>query len=198
MGRGTADTGRDHLAGGRLPQLTGGDGLVVRRWRRRDVPALQRAVMESTEHLRPWMSWIAFEPLTLSQRRALIRRWTRAWREGGDVGMGIFEGDTVVGSTGLHRRPGPGGLEIGYWVHVDHVGRGVASRAAALLTTLAFTVDDITFVEIHHDQANRRSEAVPRRLGYTLIDALPDPVAAPAEVGIDCRWRVTREAWGGR
>jgi RimJ/RimL family protein N-acetyltransferase len=160
------------------------------------VPALQAAVTASIEHLRPWMPWAADEPVSLAQRRALVRRWRRVWLEGGDTIMGIFDGDEVVGGTGLHRRPGPGGLEIGYWIHVERTGRGYATRAARLLTTAAFTVPGINFVEIHHDAANQRSGAVPRRLGYTYVGATPDAVTAPGEQGLDCRWRVTRDDWG--
>ncbi len=183
---------------GRLPERTEGQGLVVRRWRRRDVPALQVAVADSLEHLRPWMPWAAAEPQTLPQRRALVRNWNRLWRAGGDVVMGIFEDGQVVGGTGLHRRRGPAALEIGYWVHVAHTGRGVATRTASLLTSLAFTVPGNEAVEIHHDRANHRSAAVPRRLGFTFVGETPDEPHAPGEVGVDCTWRVTGAQWAAR
>ncbi len=169
--------------------------MVLRRWLPADAPAMHDAVSHSVEHLRPWMAWIAFEPQTVADRRRLIRRFGRVWRRGGDVVMGIFVDGRVVGGTGLHRRLGPDGLEIGYWIAAGHTGRGHATAAARLLTTAAFGVPGIARVEIHHDQANRASAAVPRRLGYRFVGAAPDAVKAPAETGIDWTWRVTRDEW---
>ena len=34
-----------------------------------------------------------------------------------------------------------------------------------------------------------------QRLGYRLIEEVPDEPEAPAEVGLECRWRLTREQW---
>lgn len=70
--------------------------------------------------------------------------------------------------------------------------------AAALMTDAAFTVPGIELVEIHHDRANSASAGVPRRLGYTLVSERPDEPEAPAEIGIEWCWRITREQWLGR
>lgn len=178
-----------------LPDTIRTPRLTLRQWGRDDAAALSAAVTESLEHLRPWMPWIAVEPITIAQRVALIDHWHADWERGGDLVTGIFSDGTVVGSSGLHRRRGPGVLEIGYWVHVDHIGRGIATEAARALTTAAFTVAEIERVEIHHDKANVASEGVPRRLGYTMLDESPDAVTSPGEVGIDCRWAITKQEW---
>jgi RimJ/RimL family protein N-acetyltransferase len=72
-----------------------------------------------------------------------------------------------LGSTGLHTRRGPQAREIGYWIHVDHVGQGYATEASAALTKVAFKIDGMDRVEIHCDPANLASAAVPKKLGYT-------------------------------
>jgi RimJ/RimL family protein N-acetyltransferase len=179
----------------RLPDHVDGPRLALRRWTVDDVDRQAAAVAANIEHLRPWMAWIADEPLSHDARRALIEGWTSAWEAGGDALIAMFAGDEVVGSTGLHRRLGPSALEIGSWVHVDHVGRGYATEAAGLLTTLAFTVDGIERVEIHHDVHNHASEAVPRRLGYTRVDDIPYEITAPAECGTRGRWVMARSDW---
>jgi hypothetical protein len=43
------------------------------------------AIGQSIEHLRPWMPWIAHEPLTEAARVALIRQWDELYRSGDDV-----------------------------------------------------------------------------------------------------------------
>ena len=128
----------------------------------------------------------------------LIGSFESTWRAGGDAVYGVFAGDDVVGGTGLHRRAGPDTLEIGYWVHADHVGRGYATEVSAALTDLAFTVEGIELVEIHHDEANVRSAAVPRKLGFAHVATAAREPQAPAEVGIEWIWRVDRATWSGR
>jgi len=171
------------------------DRLVLRRWRVEDVDALTSAITESLEHLRPWMPWIAFEPSSRDERLALIRQWSHDWEHGGDMVVGAFLGELAVGGAGLHRRLGPDSLEIGYWVHSDHLRRGYAVEIAEALTTAAFTLDGIDRVEIHIDEANTRSAGVPLALGFALAGSAPDTAVAPGESGIECRWTMTREDW---
>jgi ribosomal-protein-serine acetyltransferase len=169
------------------------DGLEIRRYEREDAPRLHTAIIESIEHLRPWMPWVAAEPLTLEQREELIMgRFDAGWSDETDFGYGLFVDDLVVGGCGLHRRIGTDGLEIGYWVHVDHIGRGFATAAAGALCSAAFALDGIGHVEIHHDKANARSRRVPEKLGFALVREVPDDIAAPAEIGISCEWRLDR------
>ena len=51
---------------------------------------------------------------------------------------GILVDNEVVGGGGPHQRAGPDTLEIGYWVHVDHIGSGYALEAPAQLATVVF------------------------------------------------------------
>ena len=171
--------------------------LVLRRYREDDAEALNRAVNESIDHLLPWMDWVTPQPLEASVRLEFIERMIEHWGEGSDMSFGMFRAEVVVGGCGLHRRRGPRCLEIGYWVHADHVGNGYASTAAAALTSAAFVLPDVDYVEIHHDAANLRSRRVPEKLGYELVGIEPDEKTAPAEVGMDCCWRMRRTDWDG-
>lgn len=169
--------------------------LAIRPWIVDDAQALNTAIEESLEHLRPWMPWIAAEPRSLPEREMLIRRWEADRRTGGDLVFGMFLGSAVVGGCGLHRRIGRRGLEIGYWVAAPYTRRGHASAAAATLTALAFTYPMIDMVEIRVDAANHASAGVARKLGYTLMEQVPTPVQAPAETGLRDVWRVHRAEW---
>lgn len=178
-----------------LPTSVSTERLTLRWWEESDAPALVDAVTASLDHLRPWMPWAASEPMAVAERTALIRRWRAEAGADGDAVYGVFLDGVPIGGTGLHRRRGPGTLEIGYWIHVDHVRRGYATELAGALTSAAFTVGGIEHVEIHHDRANAASGAVPRALGYRLVSEERRPVEAPAECGIDCGWRVRRDQW---
>jgi RimJ/RimL family protein N-acetyltransferase len=169
--------------------------LAIRPWQASDAPALNVAITESVEHLRPWMSWIAMEPRALAERQSMIARWEMERRAGGDMVFGMFIGAIVVGGCGLHRRLGPDGLEIGYWIHAAHVRRGYAARATAMLTAVAFSFPEIDLVEIHCDRANHASQGVPRRLGFTLVGQQMKPAEAPSETGLQDVWRLARSDW---
>ena len=179
----------------RLPELIEGSGVVLKRWRESDAETLQTAVAESAEHLRPWMAWLADEPLSLAQRRAMLARREQEWLAGGDVMLAVIADGQVAGSCGLHRRRGPGTLEIGYWIHSSFLRRRLGTTASALLTDAAFTVAGIDHVEIHHDKANVASAGIPRRLGFEFVGEQRDEQAAPSDSGIDCTWRMSRSAW---
>jgi RimJ/RimL family protein N-acetyltransferase len=169
--------------------------LTLRAWTRDDVDALANAIATSLEHLRPWMPWVASEPLERTARLDLIEEWQADLEAGRDAVFGLFCNGAVVGGAGLHHRSGPDTFEIGYWIHADHVRRGYATEAAATLTTTAFEDPQIAFVEIHHDRANTASSGVPRKLGFELVAVRPDAIEAPGEVGIDCCWRIGRNEW---
>jgi ribosomal-protein-serine acetyltransferase len=168
--------------------------LVVRQWRDEDVPALQDAVLDSLNDLRPWMPWAANEPMPLAERFDLVSGWHRLWNAG-DRMCGMFVGDEVVGGCGLHQRIGPGGQEIGYWVRTGCTGRGYATAAARALTDMAFTMTGVDRVEIHHDVANIASARVPAKLGYIHVGDVAHPIEAPGETGTQRVWRVLRADW---
>lgn len=182
----------------RLPTLVECSRLVLRQWHSTEAAALSAAVAASVEHLRPWMAWIAAEPLSLTDRRSLIEGWLNGWPEGGDVVFGVWSGDVVVGGCGLHRRSAPDTLDIGYWIHVDHLRKGYATELAAALTTAAFGVSGVERVAIHHDRANEASGRVPLRLGFSRDGETPAEIVAPGEVGVDVTWSIGRAEWSAR
>jgi RimJ/RimL family protein N-acetyltransferase len=150
-----------------------------------DAKEVARAVRESLEHLRPWMPWADAESTeeTFQRRRLRGVQHKATIRE--EWQYGLFErGDPrVLGSFGLMTRQGPGTIEIGYWVHVNEIGHGLASLASAALTNVALTLDGITTVLIRCDEQNVRSAAVPHRLGFELSETSQRAPEAPGESG---------------
>jgi RimJ/RimL family protein N-acetyltransferase len=179
---------------GAPPEEVTAGSIRVRRWRLEDAGDLHQLLLANLEHLRPWMGWVAAEPRSLEERRDKITEWRTRWDAGEDFSYAIVEdvGGELLGGCGLHRRIAPDGLELGYWVRGDRTGQGVATDTARALVEAAFSVDGITHVEIHHDAANAASRRIPEKVGFTCIGERQDDVVAPAEVGIDVIWRLTR------
>ena len=143
--------------------------LVIRCYNPADAPLLKASVDESLEHLRPWMPWTKYEPTDIQTKINLLRDFRGRFDLGQDFVYGVFNLDEtrLLGSSGLHTRPGPGAREIGYWIHQDFINQGLAGELSAALTRTAFEVDGVQRIEIHCDPANVRSAAVPRKLGFT-------------------------------
>lgn len=177
------------LGAGDVPERIEADALVLRRWAPADRDRRFRAILASFDHLHPWMAWATERP-TEQEHRERFERTLAAWPSGASYQFGIFDRHetTLLGMAALHDRLGPGAVEIGYWCHVDHVGRGVITRSVAELTRLMLGLPRIKRVEIHCDAANVRSAAVPERLGFGLDRIEDDEIRAPAESGRGMVW----------
>ena len=162
----------------------------MRRWREQDAPVLHQVVQESMAHLRPWMAWVAdgYPPAAAG---AFVASTVTDWDQGTAFNYAIFVAGRLAGAASLMARIGPGGMELGYWLHPAHVGQGVATRAASLLVAEAFRVGT-NRVEIVTDVANIRSGAIPKRLGFVVVNRRPpqEPIT-PGEDGLDVIWRLT-------
>jgi ribosomal-protein-serine acetyltransferase len=170
--------------------LTHGE-VELRRWRASDVDLCFRLVSESFEHLRPWMPW-ATPDYSHADAADYLERCEADWATGAAFQYLIVADGTPAGSAGLMARIAPGGLEIGYWVHPDCTGRGIATAAAAVLTESALGLPGIDHVEIHHDELNLASGRIPAKLGYKAIEtrrARFEPT--PGDSGVDQVWRIT-------
>ena len=177
------------------PELVLVDELTIRRYSSSDVALLHDAIIESTEHLKPWMAWISFEPLSLPDRTRLLESWSRQWDNCEDFLMGVFVEDELVASTGLHPRGGLDVVEIGYWVRARHVKQAVATRVVNALTSIAFeTWAHIDRVEIHMDANNMGSVRVAERSGYVLSGSEERAPQAPGESGRLLHWKKDRPA----
>jgi len=159
--------------------------LVVRCYEPGDAPLLKQAIDSSLEHLQPWMPWALDEPQTLEQKAELVGFFRAEFAAGENFTYGIFGADEaeLLGSTGLHPRVGPGGLEIGYWVRASATRRGIVTEATAALTRVGLEVCEADRIEIRIEPRNRASTGVPRKLGFleeaTLRRRLPGRMGGP-------------------
>ncbi len=174
-------------------ELPGGP-VTLCRWRSGDADELYRVAAESLTHLAPWMAWAA-RGYSDADARHHIAQVQREWNDGVAHNYAIRGPDgSLIGGCSMMSRigaghQGRGGMEIGYWLHPGHTGRGYATAAAAALVAEVFRIG-ADRVEIVHDAANLRSGAVPRRLGFTEVARRPpQEEATSGESGVDVVWR---------
>ncbi|KFG80096.1 acetyltransferase [Metarhizium anisopliae] len=145
-------------------RLVEGD-LVLRRWKLSDAAELYAAASSSAVELARWM------PMD----------------NGESYDFAIIVDGRISGSFGLMTpaTKAPNTLEVGYWLAKEATGRGLATRAASLLTRTAFAVG-AEHVQIRHDERNHRSGAIPRRLGFKSLglESLPAGKGGGKEVSL--------------
>ncbi len=159
--------------------------LIVRMPQRGDADALNAAVLESFDELRPTMPW-AQAPPSPAQSDADCRRMQAKFLLREDLTMFAFEREAdgsegrFVGGTGLHRIDWRvRRFEVGYWCRSSRRGRGLVSEAVQALTELAFEHLKARRVEVRMDDTNERSWRVAERCGFTLEGVLRSDTLAP-------------------
>lgn len=164
---------------------------MLRRHRTDDVDALHAVIEENRDHLRSFMPWA---DQARDQTAEFLERAAADWDAGTNFNFLITvapsgaEPEEILGGTGLHARGEDGSLEIGYWLSSAATGRGVITASAGRLTDIALAMHGVDAVEIHCDEANLKSAAVPRRLGYVLDRIIERPPTAPGEHGRLMAW----------
>lgn len=140
--------------------------------------ALNAAVCESLEDLKPWMPWAQTAP-SIEESEAVIRRMLvdfiarkalsyQVYRkiEAGRCGQ-------LLGCIGMHRFDwAVRSFEIGYWIRSSAMGHGLMSESVQALACMAFQDLQARRVEIRMDDTNLRSRAVAERCGFEFEGVL--------------------------
>lgn len=180
-----------------MPDVLGASPLTLVRWRPEDVDEVLEAVRTSFAELQQLMHWAQTLPTREQQREALTEGNT-AFDAGTDFGFLFRETATgaLVGGGGVHRRMGPGAVEIAYWVRSDRHNRGYATRATEAMTDAAFTyLAGVDRFEIHMDRANIASARVTEKLGHRLLRTRQQEKLALGHTGQGYVWQKRRDEW---
>lgn len=170
----TAPAGSDTVE---LPELSLiridlGDGVVVRPFVADDAELVFDAVKRNEAHLMEFMRWMTTE-YSVETAKEFVERSIKTAREKTGLSMGIFRGDRQIGSIGyVHFDTEGRKTEIGYWIDKGNEGKGIISTATRALIDLAFDKFSMNRVEIRCSTKNKRSGAVPERLGFKLEGCL--------------------------
>lgn len=145
--------------------------------------AISRAISESLEHLKPWMSWAVHEPASDAQRLERMRTNRGHFDLGSDYIYGIFDKAEreLFGVAALKLSTTVDERELGYWLHVAHVGRGLAREAGLALVRVGFELEPLDAIEIRTDPHNERSARVAHGLGFQ--GPVVDPLSYPTPEG---------------
>lgn len=118
-------------------------------------------------YLSEFMPWPSFTK-TVADSQTFIELMLQRRKDDQEYGYGVKLDGAIIGHTSLmHLRDGER-QEIGYWVASEHAGKGITTKVAGALSTLAFEELGVPRVIIRADPRNIGSNRVAEKLGYTL------------------------------
>jgi ribosomal-protein-serine acetyltransferase len=164
-------------------------GIEVRQFEMRDAEPAFAAVERNRDHLRQWLPWVDYTRSVEDVRHFISRVQTQFDANQGPQ-AGIWVNGQFSGSLGCHAIDWANrSSSIGYWVDAAQQGRGLITRCCAVMLDYLFHEMALHRVEIRCGTENRRSCAIPERLGFTR-----EGVVREAE-WVNDRW-VDLVVWG--
>ena len=143
-----------------------GDSVTLRPFVQKDSPLIYAAVKANYDHLRTFLHWVTPEFSKLTAKE-FVRRSQADARAMAAGTWGIFCGEELAGIVGYVKvNWASRHTEIGYWIAKEFEGHGLITRVTQTLIDHSFNELDLHRIEIHCAKTNRRSRAVPERLGF--------------------------------
>ncbi len=146
-------------------QLQIADDSYLRLLEEADATELHALIEANRAHLARWLPWASGQGF--DQTLDFIRKTRSQANENDGFQASIVLDDSIVGMAGY---PGVDwdnrSTRIGYWLNEAHQGRGIVTAAVRLLVDHALKVWQLNRVEVHAATENRRSRAIPERLGF--------------------------------
>ncbi|WAA11254.1 GNAT family N-acetyltransferase [Fervidibacillus albus] len=119
-------------------------------------------------HLRKWLPWLD-ETKSVEHTESFIHNTKLAYDEQKGMSFVILLDGNIVGTISYNQIDWTNKIAyIGYWLSKDQQGKGIMTKAAEYLTEYAFSTLNLNRVEITAAVENKKSRAIPERLGFKL------------------------------
>ena len=150
------------------------DNLIMRSLTKSDAQKVFTTVDNNRTYLREWLPWVdATGSPTVTEN--VIAEWAAEYENKTDVVLGIFEQGEYIGNIGLHRiKSADNSGMIGYWLTASHQGRGIITDCVRALVSFGFHTLELNRIYIYCASANKKSRAIPERLGFVQEGVLQD------------------------
>ncbi len=133
-----------------------------------DAEAFYEVVIRNREHVKPWLEWVP-SVKSLDEVRSAIARARERYIKDGSTTMLILHDGRIVGQV-YHLRMDRriGSVELGYWLDLDHRGRGLMTAAVRAMTAHSFDALGLHRVWLKAGATNTPSRGVAERAGFEL------------------------------
>jgi ribosomal-protein-serine acetyltransferase len=148
-------------------------GHLLRPLSTSDARELYALIEANRELLAAWMPWARDQ--TLTDTEEFIQRASEQSADDNGFQAAILESGEILGVAGFHGvDPRNLSTSIGYWLSESAQGRGIATETVRELVDYAIGTWGLDRVEVRAAVENRRSRAIPERLGFTFEGVLRD------------------------
>ncbi|MBM7681679.1 ribosomal-protein-serine acetyltransferase [Pullulanibacillus pueri] len=132
-----------------------------------DAPELFKVLDQSRRYLREWLPWVDGTQKP-EDYQSVIEMWLKQFADSNGFQVGILYKGAIVGMIGFHAIDrSNSATSIGYWLAEAYQGKGIMTRACQALVDYAFHDLKLRRVEIRCGTENKKSRAIPERLGFT-------------------------------
>ena len=133
----------------------------------RHAEMLSQLIDRNRTSLRQWLPWLDWSK-TPADTADHIRQSLERYKESNGFSAGIWIGDRLAGAIGLHAVDSRHrSSSIGYWLTEEYRGGGVMTKACLAVVTAVFQHYHLHRIEIRCATGNKKSCALPERLGFT-------------------------------
>lgn len=123
-------------------------------------------VNSSRSYLREWLPWVDATQ-TVKDTEEFIASTQRQFGSNDGFQVSVWYNGQIAGCAGFHGINWPNRkTSIGYWLGSEFQGRGIISRTCKALIDHAFNEYGLNKIEIACATDNKKSWAVPERLGF--------------------------------
>jgi len=144
------------------------EGIFMRLLHPDDAEAIFRVVERQRAYLREWLPWVDRTHSAEDVRRFITDVVLPQEAGGRGPNCGIWVDGALAGSAGCHPIDWQNrSASVGYWLDAGYQGRGIITRSTAALIDYLFDEMALHRAVIQCGVANRRSCAIPARLGFT-------------------------------
>jgi len=149
-----------------MHEMTINKDLKLRTLSENDAEVLFELVDANRKHLREWLPWLDANT-KVEDSQAFIRSVLKQESDNLGPTYAIIFRESLVGVVGYHPiQWNNKSVEIGYWLSHEVTGQGIMTKSCRALVDYAFDVIGLNRVTIPAAVDNRRSRAIPERLGF--------------------------------
>jgi len=133
----------------------------------RDAEEIFALTHASRSYLREWLPWVD-ATRTVEDSTAFIQSTIEQFAANHGFQAGIVYKGEFAGVVGFHDINWANkSSSIGYWLGEGFQGQGIMTNACRTMVNIAFQEYELNRIEIRAAVGNRKSRAIPERLGFT-------------------------------
>ena len=138
-------------------------------------------IKENKKHLSKFLNWVN-KTKDVTYIKDFISKKLKEFKNGEGCDMGIYFDGIMIGSGGYHKIDKRNNkAEIGYWISKEYEGRGIVTKVIKKILEIGKKKYKLHRIEIRMDVENKKSQAIPKRLGFHYDGTIKESVIINGE-----------------